>query len=594
MKNLFSSLIARLKQRRRASAAVGAVLLVLALAAFFFFHVPTEDQRFSRFTESLFREELSGNTLNLHYTLAFPQNYGIDDYSISLGSAEPEACLRMAASCENTLHALNRIDSAQLSPENQLTWKILKAWLELEKEGGGYILYQEPLSPTLGIQAQLPILLAEYTFRTRQDIQDYLGLLGQVPDYFSSILELEKAKAKAGLFMSDTAAGHVIEQCQSFISDPENHYLITVFDQTMDRFSNLTADEKISYKQQNSQLVQGHVIPAYERLIEELTALRKSLYGAAPAEVKENGSLSRFPDGQAYYEYLVRLQTGDFSGLEAIEEKIRHQLAKDFNALQNLVAENPDLASEMEPAADSGAALPVTLLSRLRDTVTQDFPEPPAVSCEIKYVDDSLSNYLSPAFYLTPPIDDTSSHVIYLNPTNSLNTMELYTTLAHEGYPGHLYQTIYSASCTDDPIRSVISFGGYTEGWATYVEMYAYSTWSENPRLAKLCQLNRSLMLGISSILDIGIHYYGYTRQNVADYLSRLGLNAASADSLYDTIAEAPANYLKYYVGYLNFSSMQERTKEKMGNAFTLKSYHEQVLRIGPAPFSILEECLGI
>lgn len=130
-------------------------------------------------------------------------------------------------------------------------------------------------------------------------------------------------------------------------------------------------------------------------------------------------------------------------------------------------------------------------------------------------------NYLSPAFYLIPPIDDTAHNVIYINPASNYNALELYTTLAHEGYPGHLYQTVTFEEHNTEPLRSILSFGGYTEGWATYVEMYSFSTWAENPTLASLYQKDRSLMLGIASLLDIGIHYHGYSRSQVAQFLSK-------------------------------------------------------------------------
>ena len=129
-----------------------------------------------------------------------------------------------------------------------------------------------------------------------------------------------------------------------------------------------------------------------------------------------------------------------------------------------------------------------------------------------------LQEYLSPAFYLTPAIDGYLDNVIYINPAEHYQGLELYTTLAHEGYPGHLYQSVYFQSLSPDPLRSILGTGGYTEGWATYVEMHSYGSLEpgykgcrhrpEKPR--------PSAAPGLASLLDIGIHYRGYSLEDVS------------------------------------------------------------------------------
>ena len=118
--------------------------------------------------------------------------------------------------------------------------------------------------------------------------------------------------------------------------------------------------------------------------------------------------------------------------------------------------------------------------------------------------------------------------------------------------------------------------------------MYSYGLADIKKENAELFRLNRSIMLGVSSLLDIAIHYHGYSREDTAAYLEKLGLK--NSDSFYDMILEAPANYLKYYVGYLCFSDLRDSVKKVQGENFSLKDFHEEVLTIGPAPFSVLEK----
>lgn len=561
----------------------------------------SEDKRFQAFTEQVFRDEMSGNTLSLHYTIADPSAFRIKTDEVSLGNASLEARQKSCAAAENYLQKLARFDYEKLSEKHRLTYDIFEDSLTTQLEGADYLLYEEPLGPTLGVQAQLPILLAEYTFRTKGDIEDYLALLAQVPDYFSSILSFERDKANAGLFMSRACAASVISQCEDFIENPRQNYLIELFNEKIDEISNLTADEKLSYKNRNQAILEGCVLPAYENLGNGLAALA----GAG----QNTQGLYYFPDGQAYYRWLVKSTVGDNRSVEEIEEAVKTQMVEDFAAIQELVGAGAanNTESGANPAAGSAesegganqavtagtSSSPAALLEDLRQKILTDFPVPPNVSYDVKYVHKSLQNYLSPAFYLTPAIDDYENNVIYINPAGGYDTLELYTTLAHEGYPGHLYQNVFFSALEPDLLRCLLDCGGYTEGWATYVEMYAYSLWEEDPAYASLCQRNRSFTLGLASLLDIGIHYRGYSLAEVSAFLEKLGFGADTASSLYSAILEAPANYLQYYVGYLNFCELRDAVKAVQKDSFSLKEFHRLVLETGPAPFDILEKQLA-
>ncbi len=563
---------------------LGAILCLL-VARLFGLSVPipfhSEDRKFRKFAEEVFCEEMSGNTLNRHYTIAQPDSFHIKEGEVTLGNGSLEARKKSCASAENYLNALKKFDYEKLSDEHQLTYDIFADYLNTQLQGADYLLYDEPLSPTLGVQAQLPILLAEYTFRTKRDIEDYLALLTQIPDYFSSILSFERDKANAGLFMSRASAADVISQCNTFIADPKQNYLIGIFNEKIDEISNLTSDEKIAYKSRNQSILDAYVIPAYETLSSGLSALANS--------GKNDKGLSYLPQGREYYRYLVQSTVGDSREIEAIEEAIKRQMVADFSDIQKLSAQNGGI---LTPSGTGTTASPAALLSQLREKITEDFPMPPNVSCNIKYVHTSLENYLSPAFYLTPAIDDYENNVIYINRASNYDTLELFTTLAHEGYPGHLYQNVYFTAQEPDLLRCLMDTGGYTEGWATYVEMYSYSLWEDDPVYASISQKNRSFTLGLASLLDIGIHYRGYSLEEVSAFLQKLGFGTDTAASLYNSILQAPANYLKYYVGYLNFCDLRDAVSAAQKDRFSLREFHRMVLETGPAPFDILRKQL--
>lgn len=570
------------KERKKLLIGAGAVtvlLLAVILSAGFF----SEDRNFEYLTEVMFQNELQGSTLSLHYTLREPEKYGIEEQEASFGNFSTEAMEEGYRTLKGYQTALSEVEREKLSKENQLTYDILELYFETELSSEPFLLYQEPLGPTIGLQAQLPVLLAEYRFGTKKDIKEYLNLLQKLPNYYRSLVEFEKEKASAGLFMSDRSLDHILQQCREFIEDADTNYLLEMFDTKIDRFTNLTEEEKTQFKSQNKQMVESCVIPAYQILIEGLEGLRGS--------GKNEQGLCFLPDGKAYYEYLVKESTGDYGTVAEIEKKVQEQILADFTELRELVtqtgfSENIEIQNEAET--------PEQILEQLKESISEDFPEAVKTECKVKYVHSSMEEYLSPAFYLTPPIDHIEDNVIYINRANGYSSLELFTTLAHEGFPGHLYQTTYFSNEKTDPIRSLLNFGGYVEGWATYVEMYSYGLADGDKNAIEAERLNRSIMLGISTLMDISIHYHGCSRETIAAYLSKLGITSAdTADQIYDTILEAPANYLQYYVGYLNFEALKDSYKEWTGEKFSLKDFHQKVLEIGPAQFPIVEKYLA-
>lgn len=557
-------------------------LAIIPAALFLVFSIFTyyTNRSFSRYTNQMFQTEIAKNTLNLHYTLSEPAKYGIDDYDVTLGNADVSAILEDTVLLENYKNKLDKFSYNRLSKPNKVTYDILSMYLKNQNSAKDFYLYAEPLGPTTGTQAQLPVLLSEYTIRGRDDAIEYLTLLAQMDTYYESILGYEQAKSQEGLFMSDPVADEIIAQCQSFIEDPEDNFLLSIFDEKIDSLTDVTSEEAQALKKQNHQIVMNHVIPAYELLIHGLNELK--------GKGSNSGGLCYLENGKAYYEYLVRSNTGSYDSVDTIEKRLQQQMQADFTELRDLIVQNPSLlkfnTGDLDISTD-----PMEILAELQEKLTDDFPEPPGVSYEVKYVHKSLEDHLSPAFYLTPPIDNLSENVIYINRASNYTPLELYTTLAHEGYPGHLYQTIYSSNSGNNKVRSLLSFGGYVEGWATYVEFYSYSLAGTDAETAALYRLNRSIMLGISCMLDIAIHYHGYSPEEVGEYLSALGFtDPSTADSMYNAILEAPTNYLKYYVGCLSFMDLRDAAREKEGESFNLKEFHRQVLEIGPAPFPVL------
>ena len=536
---------------------------------------------FSDFCTTLFREEMKSNTMNLHFTLKDPKAAGIDSYEITLGSLSGDSPHNQARQLKKLSEELKKYSHRSLGEKERLTCRLLSDYISRQQNLAAYPYYDEPLTPSGGVTSQLPVLLAEYPFGNTRDIEDYLGLLSQMDTYFSGILDYEQKKADAGLFMSDEACLKVIEGCEVFTEHPDDNFLIDTFSNRLNAMDGLTDTQKNTYLKQHSKVLSDHVIPAYSQMIKGLTMLL--------GRGHNNWGLCNFPEGKAYYEAVVSADTGCDDSVEDLFSQIAKARREDLTFCQNLLEKNPKLASQ-SPKPDAALKEENTMLSRLQKEILTDFPAPPQTEVEICHVDPALSEYLAPAFYITAPIDDISHNRIYINDAKNDTDIYYFTTLAHEGYPGHLYQTICTSSYGAPEVRSLLNYPGYTEGWATYTEMQAFYYAGLDPDLASLLQHNQAATLSLYATADIGIHYFGWEKEKNAAFWSEYGVDdTATVKRITDLILEEPGNYLKYYVGYLKFRQMREQLVLE-NKSFSVSAFHEAILRTGPSPFSVLEE----
>lgn len=536
---------------------------------------------FSEFCTTLFREEMKSNTMNLHFTLKDPKAAGIDSYEITLGSLSGDSPHNQARQLKKLSEELKKYSHRSLKGKDRLTCRLLSDYISRQQNLAAYPYYDEPLTPSGGVTSQLPVLLAEYTFRNTRDIKDYLGLLSQMDTYFLGILDYEQKKSDAGLFMSDEACLKVIEGCEVFTEHPDDNFLIDTFSNRLNAMDGLTDTQKNTYIKQHSKVLSEHVIPAYRQMIKGLTMLL--------GRGHNNWGLCNFPEGKAYYEAVVSADTGCDDSVEDLFSQIAKARREDLTFCQNLLEKNPKLASQ-SPKPDAALKEENAMLSRLQKEILTNFPAPPQTEVEICHVDPALSEYLAPAFYITAPIDDISHNRIYINDAKNDTDIYYFTTLAHEGYPGHLYQTICTSSYGAPEVRSLLNYPGYTEGWATYTEMQAFYYAGLDPDLASLLQHNQAATLSLYATADIGIHYFGWEKEKNAAFWSEYGVDdTATVKRITDLILEEPGNYLKYYVGYLKFRQMREQLALE-NKSFSVSAFHEAILRTGPSPFSVLEE----
>jgi len=542
---------------------------------------------FDEFLDRQFEDYVTEDTISLHYTLRYPEKLGIERPEPTLGEFGPEYLKKAEAQNREELEELLSFPYMKLREDQKLICDILEYYMKLDKG-----LFDEELqyfmtmiNPVSGAHAELPILLAEYKFYEERDVTDYLALLKDVDRYFRLAIDFEREKSERGLFMPDFAVDDIIESCDSFTSTGENNFLIAVFDEKIEELG-LAEDVKDAYKEENKNNVLNDVIPAYKTLVEGL----KELKGTG---LNDRG-LAGFDKGKQYYEYLLKSDIGSDESVESLIAMIDERLDTAMYGM-SYIAYNNDEIWDLYENPEFGSDDPDEILDMLITGMKDYYPENAGTTHTVKYLYKAMESSFPAAFYLSVPIDDYSSAVIYIN-RGSMAEGDLFPIMAHEGYPGHLYQDTYFKSREGHPMRKVLSSTGYIEGWATHSEINAYM-FADFPtlgaELAMFLGFDTEYRLAIQSRCDIGVNYEGWTREDVKNYLYDLGIESAEASKfIYEYVVKGPAKTLRYFVGFLEIENLLGYAYGELGDAFSYKDFHECILDVGPAPFFIVKRAV--
>lgn len=548
-----------------------------------------KQKKFDRFLNSCFREYAAENTVTLHFKLSNPSAYGIKTpVSPTYGDLSSDALKKNCSRSKELLQKLYTFPTSSLTKKQKLTWQIFQDYLNESIMNEKYILYSSPLG-TNGLQSEIPVTLSEYRLDNEKDIKDYLSLVNQVPELFTQILDFEQERRNAGLISPSFVISDTIDQIDQFLNaSEENNPLIQSFEDRLTEVESLSKDQKASYIANNRLLVTDKVLPAYKSLKTSLQAYTNDSKNTSSKE-----RLCEYKNGQDYYKFLLMSNVGtDFSPEDCITI-LESQLKNTVKDISSLTTKNKDLYTEYLSATPALSA-PKEIMNTLKNDSLIDFPEIKNISCQLKNVPDALSGTSACAFYLVPPIDSTKDNIIYINKSR-VDSNELFSTLAHEGYPGHLYQTNYFLTTNPSPLRTFLHCAGYDEGWGTYAQLYSYNfiefknvDEQTTKQLRQLYRDNDLLSLSLSSLCDLYVNYKNYDENALANYLQTYGIDKDSAQNLYRYVIENPTTYLSYSIGCYELDQLKQTMADSLGKAFKISDFHEAVLNVGSCNFSIL------
>ena len=552
-----------------------------------------EQQEFEQYLDDYFKDVVTDDTLTYNYTIRDGADYGLEEPEVTLGDPgmTAEEIGQDKEEFEGWVKKLDAIDRSCLTEDQKLTYDVLDEYFEVSAGIFDNVYLYEPFSPMRGLQANIATNFTDYRFDDKGDVERYIELLGQIPDYFAEYLDFEQEKSEKGYFMSDTVCDKVISQCKDFVADKENHFMVTTFNDNIDALDFLTDEEKAEYKEANKQAVVNSLLPAFENVAAVLSGLKGT--------GTNDGGICNYDGGKEYYEYLLKNFAGTAKSPEEVIDMLDTELQKLMVSLYqyylgNQAAYEYFAANYDSIFAETDQMTASEMVDKMMETASEHYPDAGTINYKAEALDKNLETIMDDvlAYYMAPAIDDPDNNLIRVN---GLHTDGMWTTLAHEGYPGHMLQNAYYMSTDPEPVRTLMNFLGYKEGWAMYacydsLYYYEYEEPEYGDTIAALYQLNDEMSYLMMGRVDLGINYEGWTLQDTADYLTKNGMDGSAAQELYTTMVGDPAVYQSYSTGYYEMKELRDYAEEKMGDDFDLKTFNTIILETGPCQFDILKE----
>ena len=549
-----------------------------------------EQKKFDEFMKQEFVESMEQSYPNTHIILENPKDYGVDTSKtkVQIDKELNDTTMKENKELnEKSAKAFKEFDRDTLSDEQKETYDIYSYMLDYttEMNDSKFDYMSMPLESMTGMHTQLPTLFSDWTLRNEQDVKDVITLMKSVRPYMDSILAYTKKQEEKGTLMLDIKS--VKEYCEKVVKEDVNSSVLTGLNESIDNLK-LGDDKTKQYKAELKKAFQEYFLPAYSDIIKTMKELDSS---------KNNTlGLSHMKNGKEYYELLFKQATGTDKSIEDIKKELNSMSRSSLLAVQSVISKNKNLYDEYVNGKIKTKYKDFeSMLKDLDKDIKDDFPSVGTLNYRIRPIGEDLASGGVAAYFNIPALDGTTPKQIRVNMLEdalNVQSLETFSTVAHEGIPGHMYQIAYAYKNVKDPWRnSMASFLGYTEGYATYTELYALKYLDGVSADAVKLQQNMVVYQDcLIALADIGIHYEGWTKEDLSNFLEENGLGVSDVSDFYNQLQANPTAFLSYYVGYVQIANLKKDAQDELKDKFNDRDFHEAILKSGAAPFHVVEE----
>ena len=544
----------------------------------------TEVQKaFDEFLMEETRRQLTQDALTLHFSLTDPAALGIREKPVTLGSLSEADELRHQQETEAALQNLQKFKPEDLTAVQQLNYQLLQRDLKQTSAMNEYMPLQFLFEPNQGLIGALNQNFLEFRMETEEDVQLYLTLLADVERYLNEALTYTQNQARRGYFLQDETLDSTLAEIDRFVEKVDDNALIVNFEEKLDAINSLSDEQRQRYANENETLMKETYLPSYRHVREELEALRGSAKG-------QGGLAAAYGEqGRAYYELLMQAKTGTDQTIMELASELENFLIQKLQRMQTLAQQDPSLLEKLE-AVEFPTVEAAELLAEFEKKMTEVVPEIPSIRYTVSFLDASIASENTIAYYLIPPLDQKTENIMKVNPAYADKAETLWTTLAHEGFPGHCYQHNYFQNTDPHPIRRVLSETAYAEGWAEIIALEAYRWLGlDDENLIEALQINAMFGYYLQSLCDMGVNGLGWSEADLTSYLSNFGYEDAAAQ-IYPQLVANPGVLLPYGVGEMKMEQLRDQAREALSDRFDQKDFYSVILDNGPRPFTLIEQ----
>lgn len=535
-------------------------------------HAEERNRDLDDLMQSEFRDTLEQDYTTAHYRIKNYSDYGIEKPEVTFGHIDDAYFQKLEDDAKNVLEALEKIDVSALSSSQQQDYYMMKHCYEDQLSTSCDRNYTWLFTPGSNLIQNISTNMIEFPFYTHDDFYDYVTLLKSATEYLEEALTLTRTQAENGYFMNKESLQETLDTIDSYIQKEENP-MVTEFEKKADASTFLTDGEKVDLKTQVQEYVQNEFLPECQKVYTTLQSLQDHCI---------QGSEYSLKDGKTYYEESLK----DISGTtDSLQEE-----------LDDLTDFLKDSLKEMFASSSYSDGIiqhsdPEEILTYLKEHMgTEGFEDIGDYTYTLDSVDPSVVSSGTVAYYVLPNLDDWQNNVIKINESNVSDSMDLYTTLAHEGIPGHLYQNVYYLRTNPQPLRSLLSTLSYSEGWAMYAELQALDMGVLTEEEATYQKAYTKVNYALIGAISLGVNGKGWEEEDVRDFMESLNLNADSADSYYNLALTYPDDYIPYAYGMMRMCTLEQEARNSLGNRFREEEFHKVILEDGPRYFDEIEK----
>jgi uncharacterized protein (DUF885 family) len=562
----------------------------------------SESERLNAFFERTFEEDLKRSPLFQSY-LGKKWDYDKwDDIS------DEEADERVAIS-KNRLETLEGFDTAKLNEQEKLSLRLYKLGIERDLANEAFRHHRYIVHQFRAAHTQVPSFLINiHRVTSKEDAQAYIGRLDNVRTYFDQVVEQMKVREKLGVFPPAWAYDQMIDASQNVISGApfdNSESPSTIWEDFQNKVASLDLEEaeKETLLGEAKAALVTSVKPAYEKLIAELAHQREV--------TPEGDGVWRLPDGDKWYQNRLNW----FTTTELTADEV-HQIGLDnveriHNAMRAIMEKVGFEGSLQEffvfmreddqfylPSTDAGRQQYLDeakkAIDEMREAIPDYFGILPEAPMIVKRVEAFREQSAGKAFYQSPAQDGSRPGIYYANlyDMKAMPTYQLEALAYHEGIPGHHMQRTIAQELEGVPqFQKFLSFTAYTEGWGLYTEELAKDMGFYQDPYSDFGRLAMELWRACRLVVDTGIHSKKWSREEAVDYLVQNTPNPQyDAQKAIERYIAMPGQATAYMIGKLKIMELRENAMAELGDNFDWKGFHDEILKYGPVPLSILEE----